>query len=34
METQINKNKNGFTYEIHITTMVDPVTGWFEQQQL
>ena len=28
------KNKNGFTYEIHIMTMVDPVTGWFEQQQL
>ena len=28
------KNKNGYTYEIHIMTMVDPVTGWFEQQQL
>ena len=28
------KNKNGFTYEIHIMTMVDPVTGWFERQQL
>ena len=27
-------NSNGFTYEIHVMTMVDPVTGWFEQQQL
>ncbi len=27
-------NVNGFTYEIHVTTMVDPVTGWFECQQL
>ena len=34
METQINKNKDGFTYEMHIMTMVDLVTGWFEQQQL
>jgi hypothetical protein len=21
-------------YEIHVMTMVDPVTGWLEQQQL
>ena len=27
------KNKNGFVYEIHIMTMVDLVTGWFEQYQ-
>ena len=25
---------NGWTYELHIMTMVDPVTGWFEQRQL
>ena len=25
---------NGYTYEIHIMTMVDLVTGWFEQRQL
>ena len=28
------KNKNGWDYKIHIMTMVDPVTGWFEQAQL
>ena len=27
-------NVNGFTYELHIMTMVDPVTSWFEQRQL
>ena len=27
-------NTNGFTYELHVMTMVDPVTGWFEQRQL
>ena len=27
-------NKNGWEYEIHVMTMIDPVTGWFEQQQL
>ena len=27
-------NVNGYTYEIYIMTMVDPVTGWFEQHQL
>ena len=27
-------NVNGYTYELHIMTMVDPVTGWFEQRQL
>ena len=27
-------NVNGYTYEIHIMTMVDSVTGWFEQHQL
>ena len=26
-------NMNGYTYAIHIMTMVDPVTGWFEQRQ-
>ena len=25
-------NVNGFTYELHVITMVDPVTGWFEQR--
>ena len=25
-------NVNGYIYEIHIMTMVDPVTGWFEQR--
>ena len=24
-------NINGFTYKLHVMTMVDPVTGWFEQ---
>ena len=24
------KNKNGTDYKIHILTMIDPVTGWFE----
>jgi hypothetical protein len=28
------KNVNGITYEIHVMTMVDPVTGWFECTQL
>ena len=28
------KNKNGWNYQIHVMTMVDPVTGWFEQAQL
>jgi hypothetical protein len=23
------KNVNGLIYELHIMTMVDPVTGWF-----
>ena len=27
-------NTNGYTYELHVMTMVDPVTGWFEQRQL
>ena len=27
-------NVNGFTCELHVITMVDLVTGWFEQQQL
>merc|ERR1712102_158455 len=27
-------SKNGFTYEIHLMTMVAPVTGWFEKEQL
>jgi len=27
-------NKNGYTYQIHVMTMVDPVTGWFEYAQL
>ena len=25
---------NGNTYELHLMTMVDPVTGWFEMEQL
>ena len=25
---------NSYTYEVHVMTTVDPVTGWFEQQQL
>ena len=25
---------NRYTHKLHIMTMVDPVTGWFEQQQL
>ena len=28
------KNRNGWDYQIHVMTLVDPVTGWFEQQQL
>ena len=28
------RNKNGYTYEIHLMTMVDPVTGWFEMAQI
>ena len=24
-------NVNGYTYKLHIMTMIDPVTGWFEQ---
>ncbi len=28
------QNKNGWDYAIHVMTMVDPVTGWFELQQL
>ncbi|OEU10300.1 hypothetical protein FRACYDRAFT_247241 [Fragilariopsis cylindrus CCMP1102] len=27
-------HKNGKTYKIHVMTMVDPVTGWFELAQL
>jgi len=27
-------NKNGFEYEVHVCTMVDPTTGWFEACQL
>ena len=26
-------NVNGYTYKLHIMTMVDSVTGWFEQRQ-
>ena len=26
-------NVNGYTYEIHIMTMIDPGIGWFEQRQ-
>ena len=28
------QNKTGWDYAIHVMTMVDPVTGWFELQQL
>ena len=28
------KNVNGFDYERHIMTMIDPVTGWWEFAQL
>ena len=28
------QNKNGWNYQINVMTMVDPVTGWFEQAQL
>ena len=28
------RNKNGYDYQIHVMTMVDPVTGWFELEQL
>ena len=28
------KNVNGYTYKIHVMTMVDPVTGWFKCCQL
>ena len=28
------KNKNGWDFQIQVMTMVDPVTGWFEQAQL
>ena len=31
---KIIRNKNGKTYKIHVMTMVDPVTGWFELSQL
>ena len=27
------RNVNGFTYELHVMTMIDPTTGWFEQPQ-
>ena len=27
-------NKNGYDYQLHVLTMVDPVTGWFECCQL
>ena len=27
-------NKNGYDYQLHVLTMVDPVTGWFERCQL
>ena len=27
-------NVNGFTYELHVMTMVGSTTGWFKQQQL
>ena len=26
-------NVNGYTYNLRIITMVDPVTDWFEQRQ-
>ena len=28
------RNKNGYDYQIRVMTMVDPVTGWFELEQL
>ena len=28
------RNVNGYTYELHVMTMIDPTKGWFEQQQL
>ena len=28
------KNRNGYDYDLHIVTMVDPVVGWFEACQL
>ena len=28
------RNKNGWDYQIHVMTMINPVTGWFEQAQL
>ena len=28
------RNKNGKDCKIHVMTMVDPVTGWFELSQL
>ena len=28
------KHKDGYTYELRILTMIDPVTGWFEYAQL
>ena len=27
-------NKNGYEHNIHIMTMIDPATGWFEHAQL
>ena len=27
-------NKNGKTYKIHVMTMIDSMTGWFELAQL
>ena len=29
-ELKISLNKNGYNYQLHVLTMVDPVTGWFE----
>ena len=34
MSPKTVQNKNGWDYQIHVMTMVDPVTGWFEQAQL
>ena len=28
------QNKKDWSYQIHVMTMADPVTGWFEQAQL
>ena len=28
------RNKNGWDYQIHVMTMVDPVTGWFKLEKL